>query len=71
MELVGIGLIDEETDQKADYRYWAVWRLPSDEMAKKFETQVREDGFYENFEQVNARRRMSDPGEVFSTMIRV
>lgn len=69
VELVGIGLVDPDTDQRADYRYWAVWRIPSPDLAKRFEAQVREDRFYHYFEQVNARGEARDPGEVFSEMI--
>ncbi len=69
VDLVGIGKIDEDTDRVADYRYWAVWRIPSRALAERFENQVREDGFYDYFEQVNARGEIRDPKDVFSEMI--
>lgn len=69
VELVGIGAIDADTDQRAEYDFWAVWRIPSDERVERFERQVREDGFYEYFEQINARGLARTPEEVFGALI--
>lgn len=69
VELLGIGTIDADTDQRPDYHYWAVWRIPSEELVARFENQVREDGFYEYFEQINARGEPRSPEEVFGEMI--
>lgn len=70
VELVGIGTVDPGTDQRADYDYWAVWRLPSEELVGRFEQAVRQDGFYDYFEQINARGETRDPQSVFGDMIR-
>lgn len=69
VELVGIGTIDSDTDQRADYEYWAVWKLPSEEMVSKFESEVREARFYDYFEQINARGEPRSTNEVFGEMI--
>lgn len=68
VELVGIGTNDEDTDRRADYAYWAVWRMPED-LVERFENTVREDGFYDYFEQVNARGEERSPEEVFGRLI--
>lgn len=68
VELVGIGTNDEDTDQRANYGFWAVWRMP-DELVDRFEAAVREDGFYDYFEQVNARGEERSPEEVFGRLI--
>lgn len=70
VELVGIGTIDPGTDQRADYDYWAVWRIPTDELVERFESTVRGDGFYDHFEQINARGEPASPAEVFEAMVR-
>lgn len=70
VELVGIGTVDPGTDLRADYDYWAVWRLPSQELVDRFEQAVREDRFYDYFEQINARGEARDPQSVFGDMIR-
>lgn len=71
IELVGIGTIDGDTDQRADYEYWAVWKIPSDELVRTFEDQVRDDGFYDYFEQINARGEPRPPEEVFGELIAI
>lgn len=68
VELVGIGLNDEDTDQRADYGFWAVWRMP-EELVPEFEKTVREDGFYDYFEQINARGEARPPEEVFERLV--
>lgn len=69
VELVGIGMVDPETDMRGDYDYWAVWDLPSEELVAQFEKAVRDDGFYDYFEQINARGEPRDPDAVFGDMI--
>lgn len=69
VELVGIGTVDADTDQRAQYDYWAVWRLPDEELVDRFESAVREDGFYDYFEQINARGEPRPPEAVFAEMI--
>jgi hypothetical protein len=67
VELVGMGTNDEDTDQRADFRFWAVWRMPED-LVERFETTVREDGFYRYFEQINARGEPRPPEELLRQM---
>ena len=69
VELVGIGTIDPDTDQRGDYDYWAVWSLPSADLVGRFEAAVREDRFYDYFEQINARGEPQSPETVFGHMI--
>lgn len=69
IELLGIGTIDVDTDQRANYDYWAVWQIPSDELVPKFENEVREARFYDYFEQINARGEPRSVEEVFGQMI--
>lgn len=68
VELVGIGTNDADTDRRAEYGFWAVWRMP-EELVERFEETVREDGFYDYFEQVNARGEEQPPEEVFGELI--
>lgn len=69
VELVGIGTNDPGTDQRADYDYWAVWKMPDEELVEAFEAAVREDRFYDYFEQINACGRIDGPEGVFGQMI--
>lgn len=69
VELVGIGTVDDDTDQRADYDYWAVWSIPDDEMVDRFEKAVRDDGFYDYFDQINARGAPEGPQSVFGAMM--
>lgn len=68
VELVGIGRNEEDVDQQADYEYWAVWKLPDEELLDAFQAAVREDGFYDYFEQINACGEPGGPKEVLGGM---
>ncbi len=57
LELVGFGLNEEETPNRADYRYVAVWRVKNRKTALLLENVVREAGWHDYFEQVNVRGR--------------
>jgi hypothetical protein len=69
VELVHTAIADPETDLDAGYDYIAVLRMPDEETARAFEAQVRADGFYDYFEQINASGEIVPPPLVFSAMI--
>lgn len=55
LELLGYGLNEEETPHRADYRYFIVWRLPSQELVPLLEQTIQASGWYDYFDQINAR----------------
>lgn len=55
VENLGWAMNDEHTPYRSDYRYMAIWKLPSLEHAKKFEHGVEEADWHKYFNQVNSR----------------
>lgn len=55
VELTGWAMNDEHTPYRSDYRYMAVWTLPSIDTVKELEKAVADSGWHKYFSQVNAR----------------
>ena len=62
-------LVDPETDRHAGYNYIGVLAMPDQETARTFEEAVEAAGFYDYFDQVNARDVVVPPEAVFRAMI--
>lgn len=58
IENLGWALNDEHTPYRSDYRYMAVWKLPSAETVEKFENGITEAGWHDYFSQVNSRGKL-------------
>ena len=68
VEVVSFALNDDDTEHRADYRYVAVWTMPDKERALQLEQAVVDSGFYDYFEQVNARGDSMSPDAFFGDM---
>ena len=55
VEPIGFASNDEDTPRPAGYDFYAAWKMPSKEVAQRFEGFVEEVGWHDYFEQVNAR----------------
>lgn len=55
VEVTGWAMNDEHTPYRSDYRYMAVWKIPSLELVEKLEQEVAKSGWHDYFSQVNAR----------------
>lgn len=71
VELVAMGRNDVEADRQTDHAYWALWRMPDEELLEEFQTAVREADVYELLDQVNLCGTAGDPTEVLGEMIGV
>jgi uncharacterized protein (TIGR02246 family) len=60
---------DKETPHRSDHRYVAVWEMPSKEQVKMLEDSVSQAGWYNYFEQVNARGKLVSPPTALEDMI--
>lgn len=69
IEIVGWGINDADTPHRADFTYFAVWRLPSRESLSMIEGMVESAGWHDYFEQVNVRGDMILPKVVVSHLI--
>ncbi|MDO3644703.1 DUF6616 family protein [Mucilaginibacter sp. L3T2-6] len=69
VEIISWGLNDKDTDNRLDFDFFAIWKFPSDEMAKTFEGLVNGAGWYNYFEQHNIKGDQAGPQEVIARMI--
>lgn len=58
VENIGWAMNDEHTPYRSDYRYIAVWKIPSEEYIKKLESAVEEAGWHKYFSQQNSRGKI-------------
>lgn len=58
VEVTGWAMNDEHTPYRSDYRYMAVWKIPSIELVEKLEQAVADSGWHDYFSQVNARGKI-------------
>ncbi len=69
VELTGWALNDEHTPYRSDYRYMAVWKMPSLESVEQLEKAVAESGWHDYFSQVNARGQIIPMEDAISKLI--
>lgn len=55
VENVGWAMNDEHTPHRSDYRYMAVWKLPSPDHVEKLEEALQASDWYDYFSQANSR----------------
>jgi hypothetical protein len=53
VDVVAYGMNSPETDRRAPYDFFCVYRVPNVELQRAFEQQVAASGWYEYFEQLN------------------
>ncbi len=68
VEIVGFAINDDETPHRGDYRYLAVWKMPSLEQVRMLEASVQRAGRHDYFEQVNARGELIPPPQALADM---
>lgn len=69
IENVGWAMNDEHTPYRGDYRYMAVWKMPSLEAVKQLEDAVEEMGWHKYFSQVNSRGKIMPLPEAIDFLI--
>jgi hypothetical protein len=71
VELVGFAVCDEPAPNDAECRYMAVWRMPGKGHVHMLEKAVREEGWYNYFDVINARGRVLPVSAAVSDMVKV
>jgi hypothetical protein len=66
VEVIAYGKNSLETDRRAPYDFFCVYRVPNAEFQREFERQITASGWYDYFEQVN----ISGPAEDFAAVLR-
>lgn len=65
VDVIAYGKNACETDRRAPYDFFCVYRVPSAEFQREFERRIAASGWYDYFEQVN----VSGPAEGFSDVL--
>ena len=65
VDVIAYGKNSYETDRRAPYDFFCVYRVPSAELQREFERQITASGWYNYFEQVN----ISGPAEDFAAVL--
>lgn len=60
---------DGDTYERLEYDFFAVWKFPTDELAKSFEELVTAAGWYNYFGQVNLKGSPGNPTDIIGKMI--
>ena len=66
---LGWGAVDDDTPYATDRQYVAVWQAPSKEAIETLEQGVQGSGWYDYFDQVNARAELAGPEVVIGEHI--
>ncbi len=69
VEIISWGVNNLETDQRADYDFFATWSFPSQESVRGFEQAVASSNWYKYFLQVNMSGEASTPPAVMEFLI--
>lgn len=69
VEVTGWAMNDEHTPYRSDYRYMAVWKMPSLDHVKNLEKAVADSGWHEYFSQVNARGQIIPVNQAIENLI--
>jgi haloalkane dehalogenase len=63
-DVIAYGKNSRETDRRAPYDFFCVYRVPSVEFQREFERQITASGWYNYFEQVNISGASEDYADV-------
>lgn len=69
VESLGWSLNDEHTPYRSDYRYMAVWKMPSKDDVEDFEKALRKADWHEYFSQVNSRGKIIPVNEAIDFLV--
>jgi len=71
LEITAWGMNEDETEHKSEYDFFAVSKLPTDELLKEFQSIVEAAGWYTYFDQVNLSGSLMSPEEVIVKMMEI
>ena len=71
LEITAWGINEDETDHKSEYDFFAVSKMPNDELLKEFQSIVESVNWYDYFEQVNLSGSLISPEEVIGKMLEI
>ncbi len=69
VEVVGWGMNDPDTDRRAAYDFFCVYRVPSADFQRGFEANIAGSGWHDYFEQVNVSGAIMAPADLLKANI--
>tara|TARA_R100001369_G_scaffold29172_1_gene52397 strand:+ start:88603 stop:88824 length:222 start_codon:yes stop_codon:yes gene_type:complete len=60
---------DEHTPYRSDYRYMAVWKIPSLDLVEKLEKSVADSCWHDYFSKLNAKGKLIPLNEAIGNLI--
>lgn len=69
VEVIGWGMNDPDTDRRAHYDFFCVYRVPSAELQRAFEANIHASKWYEYFEQVNVTGASLSPAALLDANV--
>ncbi len=68
-EILGCAINNNDGEERIDFRYMAVWKLPDKAFSDRLEAGAKERGFLEYFDQVNLSGTLIPPPALNEDMI--
>ncbi len=68
-EILGCAINDNDSSERIDYRYMAVWKIPSKSFSEQLESSTKKIGFLDYFEQANFSGQLIPPPVMNNDMI--
>jgi hypothetical protein len=68
LDIIGWSINDADTPNSGSFTYFAAYRIPTLALVQQFEATVEGSGWYNYFEQVNARGLLMGPPDVLQQM---
>ena len=69
VENLGWAMNDEHTPYRSDYRYIAVWKMPSIDIVEEFEKAIADAGWHDYFSQANSRGEILPMSTAIETLV--
>ena len=69
VENLGWALNDEHTPYRSDYRYTAVWKMPSKDHVEQLEKDLQQADWHKYFSQVNSRGKIIPVNEAIDFLV--
>lgn len=70
VEVIGWGMNDPDTDRRAPWDFFCVYRVPNAEFQRVFEAKISSSKWYEYFEQVNVSGASLSPTALLDANIK-
>lgn len=71
VEIISWGFNDIETDRRAPYDFYCVYKTASAQYQRRFEAEIAAAGWYDYFDQANVSGALSTPETMFAALVKL